>query len=166
MKIFYYIFLFFLFLLIVNGLNDLTWYWSDYSLRRCKELMGKEKVTRVLIKKGACEKLQDIVEDLFDGYGVSLNNVVEVSTYEELFKRSLEEPWKTAALKMFDDTIMWMIQEKTSDEEIIKRAYHPKFNNWMLKLIASDKNGLFNQNYDPSHLPKPSKPMRKKKVTS
>lgn len=40
---------------------------------------------------------------------------------------------------MFDDTIMWMIQEKTSDEEIIKRAYHPKFNNWMLKLIASDK---------------------------
>lgn len=82
--------------------------------------MGKEKVTRVLIKKGACEKLQDIVEDLFDGYvsfyyylkknlnkkkfffqGVSLNNVVEVSTYEELFKRSLEEPWKTAAVYFF-----------------------------------------------------------------
>lgn len=96
---FYSIFFSVIFLLLFASLseekpdNDLAYEWGSKALKICKE-MSK---TRKLRKK--CETFQEIVEEMFDSFGVQMAEALEKDPVSVVTKRSRTEPWKSAGVK-------------------------------------------------------------------
>jgi len=113
---------------------DLSWKYGEIDYKKCKERKSPAL-------NGICGDFQDVVEEVFDEQGRSLQDVF-INSYSKTAEVAERPKFAKEGGKTLDDTLDWIIEEEVTDLVEMKGKYTQNFFRWFAEILKeADKPG-------------------------